>query len=214
MLKFISNMSVELNITTKLMKCLLIRLVLLTNMLKIVFILHSCLLHPKSAKVQFVGSFTCTCYIFKRYLILTSILNKLQKDKLNDVMIKFKNIAITQRQNGPCIFLENFKCNGHIYYFIDVEVYAMFNNFCSIWLNICKTKKTIAVKFFIPIVPKNLVSFPFAVLQVSVNFKQIFNNYFPRFSLYSTWYSNPCPTKKMKSIINIPCQLVQNDLQI
>lgn len=107
MLKFISNMSVELNITTKLMKCLLIRLVLLTNMLKIVFILHSCLLHPKSAKVQFVGSFTCTCYIFKRYLILTSILNKLQKDKLNDVMIKFKNIAITQRQTGPCIFLEN-----------------------------------------------------------------------------------------------------------
>lgn len=157
MLKFISNMSVELNITTKLMKCLLIRLVLLTNMLKIVFILHSCLLHPKSAKVQFVGSFTCTCYIFKRYLILTSILNKLQKDKLNDVMITFKNIAITKRQTGPCIFLENFKCNGHIYYFIDVEVYAMFNYFCSIWLNICKTKKTIAVKFFIPIVPKNLV---------------------------------------------------------
>lgn len=132
MLKFISNMSVELNITTKLMKCLLIRLVLLTNMLKIVFILHSCLLHPKSAKVQFVGSFTCTCYIVKRYLILTSILNKLQKDKLNDVMITFKNIAITKRQTGPC----------------------------------------------------------------------------------TTWYANPCPTKKMKSIINIPCQLVQNDLQI
>lgn len=65
-------------------------------------------------KYKIVGSFTFTCYIFNSYLILTSNLNKLQNDKLNDVMITFKNIGITQRQTGPHIFLVNFKYNDHI----------------------------------------------------------------------------------------------------